>query len=67
MLEWYQQTCDIVPRDYGRRFTDRIMWAMIKPDCPPHLEEAARKMISDGAGIAHIKSQLEVMKADEME
>ena len=65
MLEWYQQTCDIVPRDYDRRFTDRMMWTMIKQECPPQLEEKAWEMIRDGKGMAYIKAQLAAMQEDQ--
>ena len=64
LLDWYQQTCDIVPRDCDRRLTDRMMWAMIKQDCPPQLEEKAWEMIRDGKGMAYIKAQLAMMKTE---
>lgn len=64
LLDWYQQTCDIVPRDCDRRLTDRMMWAMIKPECPPQLEEKALEMIRDGKGMAYIKAQLAILMKD---
>jgi arylsulfatase A-like enzyme len=64
LLDWYQQSCDIVPRDCDRRLTDRMMWAMIKQDCPPQLEEKAWEMIRDGKGMAYIKAQLAMMNTD---
>ena len=64
LLDWYQQTCDVVPRDYDRRMSDRMMWAKIKQDCPPHLEEKVFEMIRDGKGMAYIKGQLAEMQTD---
>ena len=64
LLDWYQQTCDIVPRDIDKRFTDRMTWAMIKPDCPPELEEKVWEMIRDGKGMVQIKAQLSNMQTD---
>jgi len=62
LLDWYQQTCDIVPRDYDRRLTDRMMWASIKQDCPPEFEDKVWEMIRDGKGLAYIKAQLDKLK-----
>ena len=65
IMDWYQQTCDIVPRDCDRRATDRMIWTTIKRFCPPHLEEKAWEMIHDGKGIAFIKAQLTAMQEDQ--
>lgn len=65
LLDWYQQTCDVVPRDCDRRMSDRMMWAKIKQDCPPNLEEQAFEMIRDGKGMAYIRAQLAAMQTEE--
>ncbi len=62
MLDWYQATCDVVPRKADRRATARMMWASIKPNCPPELETAVKEMIRDGKGMAAIQAQLAVLK-----
>ena len=64
LLDWYQQTCDIVPRDCDRRMSDRMMWSKIKQDCPPRLEEQAWEMIRAGKGMAYIKAQLAAMQTE---
>jgi len=40
MLGWYQETCDVVPYDYDRRFAPEKIWGMVRGACPPeHKEE----------------------------
>ena len=34
MLHWYQETCDIVPRDYDSRFTPDMIYSMLVGRCP---------------------------------
>lgn len=46
LLDWYQQTCDVVPREYDTRFTSERVWASVQNLCPPELEETVRAYIS---------------------
>ena len=48
MLKWYQRTCDVVPYEYDRRFTDEGMWAKVKIFCPPAYEEQVKEKIKQG-------------------
>lgn len=40
LLDWYQQTCDIVPRQYDNRFTEERLWASARQLFPPDELEA---------------------------
>lgn len=46
LLDWYQQTCDVVPRSYDSRFTAERIWASVRAICPPEKEAAVREYIS---------------------
>ena len=59
MLDWYQATCDVVPREYDRRVSEKAMWERVKKKCPPEAEEAVRAMIHNGAGPAMIAAEIE--------
>lgn len=40
LLTWYQETCDVVPYDYDRRFAPEKIWGMVRGACPPaHKDE----------------------------
>ena len=45
MLDWYQQTCDTVPKEYDNRFTEDRIWAAVRNFCPPMLEPEIRRYI----------------------
>lgn len=45
LLDWYQQTCDVVPRTYDNRFTEERLWTSVRHLCPPELEEEIRQYI----------------------
>lgn len=47
-LRWYQRTCDVVPYEYDRRFTDEMVWAKVKGICPPGHEEEVKEKIRSG-------------------
>ena len=47
MLDWYQQTCDIVPKDYDSRFTEEGLWAAMRTVCPSEMEEEIRKYLRE--------------------
>ena len=58
MLDWYQETCDVVPRSYDRRMSAEAMWKRFKKKCPPEAEESIKAMIQEGAGPAKIQAAL---------
>lgn len=58
MLDWYQATCDVVPREYDRRVSEAVMWERVKKKCPPEAEGAIKDMIHSGAGPAMIAAEL---------
>ena len=45
MLDWYQKTCDTVPRTYDSRVTEEGIWAVVRNMCPPDQEKAVRAYI----------------------
>lgn len=63
MLDWYQASCDVVPRQYDRRIPPELMWEKIRRQCPPEAVAEIRKMIYDGAGPAMITGRLNVLKS----
>ena len=38
ILEWYQDTCDVVPFDKDERFSDEMIWEKVKLLVPPGCE-----------------------------
>ena len=67
MLDWYQATCDIVPRQYDRRLSVEAMWNRVKKSCRPEWEDAIRRLIRDGAGLAMIQAEIERREAVQLE
>lgn len=51
LLDWYQESCDIVPHDYDCRFTSECIWLAVKPLCPKDKETEMRDYIAKGTGI----------------
>lgn len=49
MLNWYQSTCDVVPREYDNRFTEEKIWSILRKFCMPEREEEIRNYIRSGA------------------
>lgn len=54
MLRWYQCTCDVVPYEYDRRFTDDMLWAKVKNICPPGCEAQVKEKIKQGIDIGKL-------------
>ena len=54
LLDWYQSTCDIVPRDMDRRFSNAQLWNMMEKRCLPGNEEAVKRLIWEGANLGTI-------------
>lgn len=46
LLSWYQETCDIVPRAYDKRFTYERIWNSVRRLVPPEMKEEVREYIS---------------------
>lgn len=51
LLHWYQETCDIVPYQQDRRFTEERVWASTRMFCPPGQEAQMRAYIHTGKDI----------------
>lgn len=66
MLDWYQATCDVVPRDYDARFTPEMMWAKVRPECPPDRQEEMRQRLRDGVPMFEIVRQCREMSKKSM-
>lgn len=47
MLKWYQETCDVVPRNYDSRFTEERIWGMVRRFCPKEKEEKFRRFVRE--------------------
>lgn len=48
LMRWYQRTCDVVPYEQDRRFTDEMLWAKVKNSCPREYEQEVRGKIRGG-------------------
>lgn len=55
LLNWYQTTCDIVPRDYDNRWDAMGIWTMIKGMCPAEHADAVREFIFSGGNMNDIR------------
>ncbi|MCI9046062.1 MAG: sulfatase-like hydrolase/transferase [Hungatella sp.] len=51
ILEWYQDTCDVVPFDKDERFSDEMIWEKVKLLVPPGCEQLVRDKIASKAGL----------------
>ncbi len=51
LLQWYQDTCDVVPFDKDERFSDKMIWEKVKLLVPPGREELVREKIASKAGL----------------
>lgn len=45
LLDWYQVTCDVVPREYDSRFTEERIWTTLRNFCPPEMEQEVREYL----------------------
>lgn len=48
LLQWFQTTADVVPRDYDSRMTAGRIWNKVRPLIPPERYEEVRQMIASG-------------------
>lgn len=63
LLDWYQETCDIVPFSLDNRVTDNQMLKMaLARDLPAPIKEKIRQMAAAGKSLAEIKQMLQNMK-----
>lgn len=58
MLDWYQDTCDIVPFDYDARFSKEMLWSMVKPKIAPEHYEDVQNILDNGGGLAEISKYM---------
>lgn len=63
MLDWYQRTCDRVPREYDRRMPPDLQWKKVEPLCDPAWREEIKLMIGNGAGPAMVQAKIAEYKA----
>lgn len=54
-LQWYQDTCDIVPYDRDDRFSKMMIWEKVKNRIPAGLEQDVRARIDAGEGLFQIQ------------
>ncbi len=55
MLKWLQETADIVPFAYDKRFTDEMIWARVRNLIYSEADERlVRRMIREGRGLPEI-------------
>lgn len=62
MLDWYQATCDCVPRSYDMRMAPEMLWAKVESRCDPAWADEIREMINGGAGMALVNSKIEALR-----
>lgn len=62
MLDWYQATCDTVPRSYDSRIPPELMWERVRKHCEPEWAEEIREMIHAGAGPAKINARIQALR-----
>lgn len=58
MLEWYQQTADIVPLDFDARFNKRLLWAKMKANVSKENIELVKKLLDEGARFVDVAKYL---------
>lgn len=51
MLNWYQNTCDVVPFEADDRFSETMIWEKVKMLCPEGYEEVVKDKIRGGMGL----------------
>lgn len=54
MLDWYQSTCDIVPRKFDSRVTAEKIIRMVGKDVSPEVEEKVRELIKKGSSMVTV-------------
>lgn len=54
MLQWYQETCDIVPFKNDDRFSPEMIWNKMKKSCPKSKFEELKELINSGASFMKV-------------
>lgn len=62
MLQWYQDTCDIVPFTMDHRDSFEMSWSRIKNLCPKELESEVKEKIRGGIGMYQIMEWMQRQK-----
>ena len=55
ILQWYQDTCDVVPFDRDERFSKKMIWEKVKNQIPAGMEEEIRARIQAGEGLFQLQ------------
>lgn len=58
LLDWYQETCDTVPRTYDSRMPPEITWAKLEPACDPAWAQEIKEMVYNGTGFAKLAARM---------
>lgn len=64
LLNWYQATCDVVPRAYDSRMPPEIVWARFEKMCDPAWAEEIRNMIFGGTGAAKVIARIQAFREE---
>lgn len=62
LLDWYQETCDVVPRVYDSRMPPEFLWARVEDKCEPEWADEIKKLIYGGAGPAAVMARVADMR-----
>lgn len=55
ILQWYQDTCDVVPFERDARFSKKMIWEKVKNQIPAGMEEEIRARIQAGEGLFQLQ------------
>lgn len=58
MLDWYQTTCDVVPKKADARSTEKMTWHSLKGSVPEDMKETVFQLYREGMGLAAIKVRI---------
>ena len=63
LLQWYQETSDIVPYTLDERFTEEMLFSKVKKICPPEFEAEVRQKIREGMKLGELGNYVKSLKA----
>ncbi len=55
ILDWYQDTCDVVPYKTDDRFSHKMIWEKVKMLCPEGYEKDVKMKIEQGMGLFQVQ------------
>ena len=58
LLDWYQETCDIVPRRFDSRFAPEKMWGMIRGRVSADKKDEVIRLAEEGVDLGVIMSKI---------